>query len=88
MTNPKVTKDDANEAFFNLGKLAGKLSTDDGKRLYMLTQIVASYMAHLEEARKPLDKDEIMKVIDGYVDIDIIPLVEFARSIEERHGIK
>ena len=58
MTNPKVTKDDANEAFFNLGKLAGKLSTDDGKRLYMLTQIVASYMAHLEEENKKLKNDD------------------------------
>ena len=58
MTDPKVTKDDANEAFFNLGKLAGKLSTDDGKRLYMLTQIVASYMAHLEEENKRLKNDD------------------------------
>jgi len=58
MTDPKVTKDDANEAFFNLGKLAGKLSSDDGKRLYMLTQIVASYMAHLEEENKRLKNDD------------------------------
>jgi hypothetical protein len=54
MTDPKITKQDAQEAFFNLGKLAGKLSSDDGKRLYMLTQIVASYMAHLEEENKKL----------------------------------
>jgi hypothetical protein len=58
MTNPKITKEDANEAFFNLGKLAGKLSIDDGKRLYMLTQIVASYMAHLEEENKRLKNDD------------------------------
>ena len=58
MTNPKITKEDANEAFFNLGKLAGKLSSDDGKRLYMLTQIVASYMAHLEEENKRLKNDD------------------------------
>ena len=57
MTSPKITKEDANEAFFNLGKLAGKLSSDDGKRLYMLTQIVASYMAHLEEENKRLKND-------------------------------
>ena len=58
MTNPKITKQDAQEAFFNLGKLAGKLSSDDGKRLYMLTQIVASYMAHLEEENKKLKNDD------------------------------
>jgi hypothetical protein len=58
MTSPKITKEDANEAFFNLGKLAGKLSSDDGKRLYMLTQIVASYMAHLEEENKRLKNDD------------------------------
>jgi hypothetical protein len=58
MTDPKITKQDAQEAFFNLGKLAGKLSSDDGKRLYMLTQIVASYMAHLEEENKKLKNDD------------------------------
>ncbi len=58
MTDPKITKEDANEAFFNLGRLAGKLSSDDGKRLYMLTQIIASYMAHLEEENKRLKNDD------------------------------
>ena len=58
MTSPKITKEDANEAFFNLGKLAGKLSSDDGKRLYMLTQIVASYMTHLEEENKRLQENK------------------------------
>ena len=49
MTDLQHTKEDAQEAFFNIGKLAGRLPTDEGKRLYMLIQIVASYMTQLEE---------------------------------------
>jgi hypothetical protein len=49
MTDLEFTKQDAQEAFFNIGKLAGRLSTDEGKRLYMLIQIIASYMTQLEE---------------------------------------
>ena len=58
MTSPKITKEDVNEAFFNLGKLIGKLSSDDSKRLYMLTQIIASYMTHLEEENKRLQENK------------------------------
>ena len=49
MTDLEFSKQDAQEAFFNIGKLAGRLSTDEGKRLYMLIQIIASYMTQLEE---------------------------------------
>ena len=49
MTDLEFTKQDAQEAFFNLGKLGARLSTDEGKRLFMLTQIIASYMTQLEE---------------------------------------
>lgn len=49
MTDLQHTKEDAREAFFNIGKLAGRLPTDEGKRLYMLIQIVSSYMEQLEE---------------------------------------
>ena len=49
MTDLEFTKQDAQEAFFNIGKLAGRLSTDEGKRLYMLIQVIASYMTQLEE---------------------------------------
>ena len=58
MTDLKITKEDANEAFFNLGKLAGRLSSDDGKRLHMLAQTVASYMTHLEEENKRLKNSD------------------------------
>lgn len=49
MTNLDFTKEDVNEAFFNIGKLCGRISSDEGKRLAMLIQIVASYMENLEE---------------------------------------
>lgn len=49
MTDLKFTKEDASEAFFNIGKLAGRISSDEGKRLFMLIQIVSSYMEQLEE---------------------------------------
>lgn len=49
MTDLQHTKEDAQEAFYNIGKLAGRLPSDEGKRLFMLIQIVASYMTQLEE---------------------------------------
>ena len=52
MTNLGFTKEDVNEAFFNIGKLCGRISSDEGKRLAMLIQIVASYMENLEEKLK------------------------------------
>lgn len=49
MTDLEFTKEDAREAFYNLGKLGARLSSDEGKRLFMLTQVIASYMTQLEE---------------------------------------
>jgi len=57
MTDLEFTKQDAQEAFFNLGKLAGRISYDEGKRLAMLTQIIASYMTQLEEKLSELNND-------------------------------
>ena len=57
MTDLEFTKQDAQEAFFNLGKMAGRLTPDEGKRLAMLTQIVASYMTQLEEKLSELNND-------------------------------
>jgi hypothetical protein len=54
MTDLEFTKEDASEAFYNIGKLAGRLSNDEGKRLLMLIQIIASYTSQLAEENKRL----------------------------------
>ena len=58
MSDLKFTREDANEAFFNIGKLAGRINADEGKRLFMLIQIVSSYMEHLAEENKRLKGDD------------------------------
>jgi len=57
MTSLEFTKEDASEAFFNIGKLAGRISSDEGKRLFMLIQIVSSYMEQLEEKLREPNND-------------------------------
>lgn len=42
-------KEDALEASFNIGRLAGRISYDEGKRLDMLVSILGKYIALLEE---------------------------------------
>ena len=54
MTDLKFTKEDASEAFYNISKLAGRLKSDEGKRLIMLIQIIASYAEQLAEENKRL----------------------------------
>jgi adenylylsulfate kinase-like enzyme len=58
MTDLKFTKEDASEAFYNIGKLAGRLKSDEGKRLIMLIQIIASYAEQLAEENKRLKDDD------------------------------
>ena len=58
MINIEFTKEDASEAFYNIGKLAGRLSNDEGKRLLMLIQIIASYTSELVEENKRLKDDD------------------------------
>jgi hypothetical protein len=59
MIDLKFTKEDASEAFYNIGKLAGRLSDDEGKRLLMLIQVIAGYTSELAEENKRLrDGDE------------------------------
>jgi hypothetical protein len=54
MTDLKFTNEDAREAFFNIGKLCGRISSDEGKRLAMLIQIIASYTEQLAEENDKL----------------------------------
>jgi hypothetical protein len=57
MPDLKFTKEDASEAFFNIGKLAGRISSDEGKRLFMLIQIITSYVEQLEKKEDDFDMD-------------------------------
>jgi hypothetical protein len=48
-------KEECQEALFNLGKLAGRIPSDEGKRLTMMLRVVANYINYLEDHDK---KDE------------------------------
>lgn len=50
-------KEDALEALFNIGKVAGRISYDEGKRLDMLASILGKYIALLEEKLGELNND-------------------------------
>lgn len=58
MTNLEYTTEDVNEAFFNLGKMAGRLPPDEGKRLAMLSQIIAHFLERVVEENKHLKEGE------------------------------
>lgn len=45
----KYTKEDADEAFFNLGRLMGRIPLEEAKRLEMMVGIICSYVKQLEE---------------------------------------
>jgi hypothetical protein len=57
MSNIKYTRADVDEAFFNLGRLAGRIPKDEGKRLEMLTQIIYSFIAQIVEENERLKDD-------------------------------
>jgi hypothetical protein len=44
-----ISRMEVNEAFFNLGRMAGRLSLDEGKRLAMLAQLIGEYVTQLHE---------------------------------------
>ena len=58
MANMGYTTEDVNEAFFNLGKMAGRLPADEGKRLAMLSQIIANFLESVIEENKQLRGDD------------------------------
>jgi hypothetical protein len=54
MSDLKYTRADVDEAFFNLGKLAGRIPKDEGKRLCMLTHVISSFIAQVVEENEHL----------------------------------
>jgi hypothetical protein len=54
----KYTQADVDEAFFNIGKMAGRLPVDEGKRLVMLSQIISNFLAQIIEENQHLKNDE------------------------------
>jgi hypothetical protein len=57
MSNVRYTKEDANEAFFNLGKLMGRMPLDEAKRMEMIVRVIASYVEQLEKKDDDFDMD-------------------------------
>lgn len=45
----EITEVEVNEALFNIGKLCGRISSDEGKRLHMLMTTVMKYMKQQQE---------------------------------------
>jgi len=56
--NMNYTTDDVNEAFFNLGKMAGRLPVEEGKRLAMMSQVIASFLEKVVEENKHLKGED------------------------------
>jgi hypothetical protein len=54
MTNLRYTKEDADDAFFNLGKLMGRMPLDEAKRMEMIVRIICSYVEQLEKENDKL----------------------------------
>ena len=43
-----ITKEEVNETLFNLGKMSARLSSDEGKRLFMMGDLLNKYISQLE----------------------------------------
>lgn len=46
-TNEEIGE--VNNALFNIGKLAGRISGDEGKRLFLLMQVISAHMEKLSD---------------------------------------
>lgn len=54
MIDYNYTQADVDEAFFNLGRMAGRLPADEGKRLAMMSQVIASFLEKVVEENQHL----------------------------------
>ena len=57
MIDLEKAKEEVNQTLFNIGKLAGRISYDEGRRLDMMLSIVTSYMTQLEEKLSESNND-------------------------------
>ena len=57
MTDLRYTKEDVNEAFFNLGRLQGRLSLEEAKRMEMIVRVITGYIKQLEKKDDDFDID-------------------------------
>ena len=57
MTDLRYTKEDVNEAFFNLGRLQGRLSLEEAKRMEMIVRVITGYIKQLEKKDDEFDMD-------------------------------
>jgi hypothetical protein len=57
MTDLRYTKEDVNEAFFNLGRLQGRLSLEEAKRMEMIVRVITGYIKQLEKKDDDFDLD-------------------------------
>jgi hypothetical protein len=44
----EITKEEVNETLFSLGKMSARLPSDEGKRLFMMGDILNKYISQLE----------------------------------------
>jgi hypothetical protein len=58
----EITEVEANEALVNIGKLCGRISSDEGKRLHMLASTLMKYKKQLE--KKVALAEQLEKTID------------------------
>jgi hypothetical protein len=53
----EITKEDVDEAFFNLGRLQGRLPLQEAKRMEMIVRVITGYMKQLEKKDDDFDMD-------------------------------